>query len=291
MNISYYVLKVLPFFWLLRWYDYIEIICFAAVIYSFSLWLNTDKQKNLVFPFYGYCLAICATQLLGFFSINFLLMYAAPFVFMLFILFHQQILQKNFITLSRAHTKIELIKDDWIEGLMRGCLHAVNTNKQLLVVIEQHDILQSYLTAPFSMNAPIETELLELVLDSPRFDATKMIWIESSGYIKSINASWAHELTDMILEDELLQSWQKYSLAITHKTDALIIQIRPEERLFTLIMHGKMMQQLPAATIVTLLKNITHYNTKENKKDGSSPLKGVFNESFAQKSSFEQTQP
>jgi DNA integrity scanning protein DisA with diadenylate cyclase activity len=289
MDFLYYISKFLPFFWLLRWYDGIEIICYSVVIYYFSVWLASDKQKNLVLPFYGYCLALCASQLLGFFSVNFLLMYAAPFVFMLFILLHQQILQKNFITLSKVHTKIELVKNDWIEVLMRGCLHAVNTNKQLLVVIEQHDMLQPYLAVPFLVNASLEIELLEVLIDSPRFDASKMIVIESSGHLKSINASWRCELNTMILEDELLESWQKYSLAITHKTDALILQIQPEERLFTLIMQGKMMQHLPAATVVTLLKNITQY-PKENKKNGSSSLKGVFNESFAQKSSFEQTQ-
>ncbi len=289
MDFLYYVSKLLPFFWLLRWYDGIEIICYSVVIYYFSVWLASDKQKNLVLPFYGYCLAMCASQLLGFFSVNFLLMYAAPFIFMLFIFFHQQILQKNFITLSRVHTKIESVKNDWIEVLMRGCLHAVNTNKQLLVVIEQYDMIQPYLAVPFLVNASLEIELLEVFIDSPRFDASKMIVIESSGHLKSINASWRCELNTMILEDELLESWQKYSLAITHKTDALILQIQPEERLFTLIMQGKMMQHLPAATVVALLKSITQY-PKEHKKNGSSPLKGVFNESFAQKSSFEQTQ-
>jgi len=290
MYISYVLSKWLPFFCLLRWHDCIEIICFATVIYYFSQWLSCDKQKNLVLPFYGFCLALCASHLLGLFSIHFLLMYSAPFIFMLFILFHQQILQKNFINSRKAKIKIEEIKNDWIEILIRGCLHAINTEKPLFLVIEQQDVIGSYFDMPFLINADLELVLLEVLIESSRFNSGKMIIIESSGYLKGINASWHDELTDTLVGDELLESWQECALALTHKTDAIVLKICPEERLFTVIMQGKMIQHLAAATVVTLLKNSTQFTT-ENKKNSSSPIKGVFNESFAQKSSFEQTQP
>lgn len=288
MNFSSIVYTWLPHLWLLRWQDYIEIICYALVIYSFSWWLQKDTQKNLVVPFYGYCVALCASHLLGFFTIHFLLIYAAPFAFMLFILFHQQTLQKNFIT-STKQTNLERAHQDWIEVIMQGCLHAINTNKPIHLCIEQGDMIQSYLQTPLLMNVALEISLLELLLDSARFDASKMIVIERSGYLKSINASWHTTATDVVIDEGDLDAWQKYCLAITHKTDALFIQITPENRLFTLIMQGTILEHIPAATLVTILKS-SLYTTKGNKKNNSLPLKGVFNESFTQKSSFKQTQ-
>ena len=272
---------------LLHWYNLIEIGCYSTFMYYFSRWLARDTQKNLVMPFYGYCLLLCLSYTLGFSSLYFLLLYAAPVVFIGFILLHQTTLQKNFIAMTKHMQVKQQVKHEWIDIVMQGSLHAINTNKKFLIVIEHNDDIMHCLQADYSLNAPLVGNVLEFLLDSPHYDDKGFIVIDAHGYLKAVNARWlCGETANTLGYDDA--EWLSYCLALTHKTDAMLLSVAPELRLFTACVQGKLIENITVASVITLLKSFMQPSLKAEKNTLSS-TQGVFNESFVQKSTIKQT--
>ena len=122
----------------LTWQDYIEILFFSYVCYYFTHWLHKDRQKNLVGYFYGYCVFAIGSYYGGFSTITFFLFAGFPAAMMIFIIMHQDILQRNFIALHNISTKVSLIKPlHWHEMLIRSCLVLLHKQQSVICVIEQ----------------------------------------------------------------------------------------------------------------------------------------------------------
>lgn len=240
------------------WRDILEISFFSSLFYYFSLWLSTDIKKNLVFMFYGYWAITFAAYFLQLTSIaHFLYMYA-PVACLLFIIVHQEFLQRNFITLKNIIPATQQSPSDWITLLMRICLQTINKNKEIIILIEQKDSLQTLLTVPFSLETQLDETFLALLIDSPSYDQTKFIWLTNQGQLIGINATWKRNIHQEWFDKQVQRSepWKQDALAITHKTDALFLGIDPLSRTFTLINQGKLIDQLQGVTTVRLIKKI-----------------------------------
>ena len=274
---------------LLHWYNLIEIGCYAAGVYCISRWLARDTQKNLVMPFYVYCLALCISYSLNLPSVYFLLLYATPLVCIGFTLFHQTLLQKNFIGMTKRVQAVPMINEDWIDNLMRGSLHAINTNKKFSALVEHYDDIFHCISSSFKLNAPLENNILEFLFDSPRYNDDCFIVVDVHGYIKAVNAHWLHRETDGVVSQNDSE-WVSYCVELTQKTDAIMITISPEQRLFTVYVQGKIVEHVTAPSVITLLKNFTQPLLKAGKNKQSS-VQGAFNESFSKKTIFKQTRP
>jgi hypothetical protein len=286
MNVD--LLRSMSYVGLLHWHDIFEICLYSVGIYYFSRWLSRDTQKNLVAPFYAYCVMMCLSYTLGFSSVHVVLLMATPIFFMLFILFHQTTLQKNFITMKKIIPTTAVIPHDWIDGLMRGSLHAVNTSKKLLVLIEDQDDIAQLVTSPMLLYAPLAKDVLEFLIDSPHYQDNKLVVIDTNGYVRAVNAQWQDRERTAIMHGD--DEWHAYWIEFTQKTDALFLYILPEQRLFTLYVQGKMLESLSAASVITVLKNFTISSSKSRKQEADS-LQGAFNESFTKKSLFKQARP
>ena len=129
------------FWW---WRDPLEILFFITIFYFFSLWLKKDRQKNLLFYFYCYCCVIIIAFYAQLPTLSTMLFLSAPVALMLFILVHQETLQKNFISLKNASAP-KILPTDWLEELLRTCLVAINNNKEVLCVIEHRNNLETFL--------------------------------------------------------------------------------------------------------------------------------------------------
>ena len=53
----------------------------------------------------------------------------------IFIILHQETLQKNFIVLNRAKNDQETLS--WFDEFVRACLRALNSDKEIICVIER----------------------------------------------------------------------------------------------------------------------------------------------------------
>ena len=178
------------------WRSIIEIIFFASLFFYISLWLRNDKQKSLILYFYAYCSITIIAHYLQLTTIYTFLLFFAPVIGIFFIVIHQELLQRNFVTLKniKPATNFHSI---WLSDLISMCLFAINHNKEIRCIIECNDNLQTVVDSPFIFNAELNKELLAIVIESQSFDETKMIWINNNRKLIGINATWKHQ------EDEI----------------------------------------------------------------------------------------
>ncbi len=254
---------------IINWHDAIEIIFFSSVIYYFSRWLVGDKQKNLLFAFYGYCIALIAAFHFNLSSIATLLFIGSPIIAVIFILLHKETLQRNFITLKNVIPAQAPVQEHWLESLMRSCLIAMNNNKELLCVIEQKDSLVELLDTRFFIDAPLHKGLLDLLLENSSFESKKIVWITQNGLLRAINAEW--KLTEQeshFPAQNNMPAWKQEASFISSKTDAIIFKASAEQRLFDVIVEEKHFEQLNTSTMIKLIKK--YQGILEQSKAGGS---------------------
>ena len=233
----------------------LEIIFFTSITYYFCLWLKKDKNNNLVIYFFSYCAIFSLAALLNLATIITFLIFSAPIALILFIIFHQELLQRNFITLTNMPIASFEVAD-WPEQLIRASLHAINNNKQLICVIEHRADLKPFLYTPLLFNAPLAQNLVTLLIDSPGFDQKKILWCNAHGKLIGINGEWQitpHETwqTQQVTE---LPTWKQDALLMTLKTDTIIFKADPTKRSFDVVIKGITYENLAAHQALLLLK-------------------------------------
>ena len=241
---------------LFNYKDCIEIVCCSTAVYYFSLWLKKDTQKQLLFSFYGYCTIIFAAHYFGLQTLSFFLLATTPIVGLLFIMFHQESLQKNFIALATINAAPAEQDADWLSTLMRACLVTINNNKAVLCVIEQNNSLATMLTSHMPLHTDIQKNVLSMILESQLYEQEKMMWITSRGTLRGINTQWNVSPHDIIIDHAITHRplWQQEALFYTHKTDALVFASSPATRTFTLIAQGKIVEHMNAQHALATLK-------------------------------------
>ena len=240
--------------------DMAEILFFSVIIYYFSLWLKNDKRNNLLFYFYLYSLCFFSAFMSNLTIITVFLVYTAPVLLLLFIIFHEQLLQKNFITLTNKPPK-NIVSKDWQQELISTLLYAINYKKSIICVIETTDSLRHYLSSPFIFNSKIDQQLLTFLIESPSFDQKKIMWCTSQGILIGINtqlkAPLAHE------EINLTTSLEQTVLLMTHKTDTLVLKADAQSQSFEMIVQGGAYKSLTGSQLLLLLKK--HLNITQKK--------------------------
>lgn len=258
-NVSEMFSNPLSFFF---WRNIIEIIFFSSLFYYLALWLRKDKQKSLTLYFYVYCLLIIASYNLQLTTIYSFLLFFAPVIIMAFILIHQKILQRNFITLKNIKPS-DKRHAEWLNDLMSTCLVAINNNKEIRCIIECNDNLQDLVVTPFFLQAHINKELLSMLIESQSYDETKMLWITQQGILIGINATWKLEAdfeTWPDIENKRISPWHQDTLLCTSRTDALIFIITPQTRTFDIMISGKIIDRISVNNAISIIKN---YITKK----------------------------
>jgi len=254
----------------ITWHDGIEILFFSSLFYYLALWLRKDRQQNLLWYFYGYYAVTLIAYHANLPTVSLFLLVFSPAIIMLFIIVHQEILQRNFVALRRitpAHTTTH----NWLEALIQTCLIVINNNKSITCIIERNDNMHTFLHVPFIIHAPLHTALLEVLIDSDSYDQHKMVWVDAHGNLEGINATWRHALTEQSNQEDLVQLSEgnllEDALLYTTKTDALIFTINPKTRTFTIIMQGNQLQKVSAHhACTTIQKYLTNmHNDYKNK--------------------------
>jgi DNA integrity scanning protein DisA with diadenylate cyclase activity len=234
-------------------YDVLEIATTASIVYCFVRWLSHDTQKNIVAWFYGYCLLLFGSYYIGLPTIHVTCCIAMPIVITLFIIMHEQTLQKNFITLTSLSPQINPTLH-WLEILIQGCLQALNKNKEIFCVIERKDSLDLFLSSPAIFNADVTQEIVEILTKN---EPTATLWITQAGKIHTCNPIWRTSADEIWVTNDVkaLHVWKQNALLMTSKSDAIMFTISPTTRLCTIIMEGKIVNDLSAHHAFALLKN------------------------------------
>lgn len=250
------------------WRDSAEIIFFTIVVYSFSVWLKKDRHKNLLGYFYSYCACFFTAQSLQLNTIEYILFYSAPIIVLLFIIFHQITLQKNFVALrSLAHLK-EDNDENWLETVIQSCLIALNQNKEVVYVIECTDSLQDHITTPLTLHATVNKELLTILLSSDSCNHDQMIWLNAQGKILGMNCRWKNFIEEQ-WTSEIAQKrykWHQDALFYTEKMDAIVFKTTASTQLFDIVFQGKTYKQITASHALSYINHHLIRTTSITKK-------------------------
>lgn len=110
--------------------DLIEINIISFGIYFFLKWISLDTQKNLLIYCYTY-LAILTFSYIAYLPVlQYTLFLFLPVAILIFIVLHQTILQRNFVTLKNLQSNNSINnKEIWEEIIIRTSLTALNKKK------------------------------------------------------------------------------------------------------------------------------------------------------------------
>jgi hypothetical protein len=243
--------------YLFTYTDLIEIIFFTASIYYFSLWLKQDRTKNLLVPFYCFCIITLLANTFHLQTISSFLFFYGPAILMLFVLMHQELLQRNFVSLHNIKPQNGSSTKNWIQTIIQIALRARTQNKTMRIVIEHTDSIGTSIIAPFRLETDIQGSLLTVLLDSSSFDQNNMIWLKSNGKLIAINSEWAYHSQKEWIADELkdTDAWLTDTLLFTSKIDALALLCSPERNGFTIIAQGKVIQEVSATQAIRIISH------------------------------------
>lgn len=263
------------------WRDLLEIFCFALAFYYVALWLKKDKQKNLLPYFYGYCATIFGAHLLKLTTISYTLIMLGPIAAIIFILIHQELLQRNIVALKNI-TPAKRIHLDWLDTLIRTSVSTINKGKTITCVIERTDSLNSFLSTQLKFDARLEQGLLDILLDSPAFDQHRMIWVNTQAKLIGMNAAWKKITKDQQCAQsaEKLPTWKQQAIFFTSKTDAIVAQISPASRTFDVVMNGMVVDRMHATKTLELIKK--YVVSKPSSQLGAEVYEGVHKKSSSE---------
>lgn len=269
------------------WRNIIEIMFFFSLFYYFSLWLNKDKQKNLLPYFYVYCSLTLLAYYTQLTTISYFLLLFAPVAVMLFILVHQELLQRNFVALKNIRPA-QHIQNLWPESLIRSFLVAINNNKEINCVIENKDSLMSFLYSPLVLNANIKQGLIKILQESELFDQKKMLWINTQGQLIGVNTSWKESVFQTLGQEEIKdrELWKQSALLLSSKTDALFLRVTPEKRTFDIIFNGKIIDNVKSNNALNIIRKYSE--SKFFIKESSIAKGELIHEANSQKNIFKQ---
>lgn len=181
---------------------------------------------------------------------------------MLFIMLHQDILQRNFVALKNV-LPAKKTRSHWLEQFIRTCLVAANNNKSLICVIENKDSMETLLDTTLKLHTDCSSGLLDILIQSESFDQNTLVWLNARGTIIGINATWKTELNRSLISEESqkLATWKQQALLHTDKTDALVMHIDAKTSMFDIIIASKLYEQV---TATNALKSIRAYLYQKN---------------------------
>mgnify|MGYP000082497937 CR=1 FL=1 len=237
-----------------HWRDAIEIIFFAGLFYHLARWLQHDKTKNLLPYFYGSCLVMLTAYTLNLPTVLACMFIFAPSLVAVFILLHQDTLQRNIVALKNI-IPTQTTKTDWQHVIIKTALLRLNEHKELRCIIACTDDITPFVQTPFSLATPIVHSTINLLLASPSFNATAMLWCDAHGTIRGLNTTWKENTDDKkIGAHKAHDAWQTQCQFFTKKTDAFALRLDPETRLFTVIKGGILLEGVPAHHVQQLLR-------------------------------------
>lgn len=246
----------------ITWRAIVEILFFSSLFYQISLWLKKDRHHNLLPYWYGYCALGFTAYCLQLSAISNVLFLFAPATLTLFLILHQEQLQKNFVAL-RTITPARPVSSDWLEQVMRSCIVAVNNNRSLVCVIERKDSLQEFLETPFMFNAELHSATFDMLITGDSYNENALIWLNDHGTLRGINATWRTSTDEWKSDTKTeLPTWQHDALFFTSKTDAITLGIDREHRTFTIITSGKRFENIAAHNALKFIKKLINHNEK-----------------------------
>jgi hypothetical protein len=187
------------------------------------------------------------------------LWWGLPTASMLFILLHQEQLQKNFITMTHKKS-MPTIQHDITAALLQIGLHNSLRKKSSFFIIEGNQNLDSLMHTSLPMHIPVQTELINALCSSSVYQEHTALWFHFDGTIKGINTYIPHLYKNQ--QPHTMQTQQETAAILSAKTDCFMLFCCPEGQ-WTFIHDKTNYTQLTTAYIQQLCKKKIALLTQE----------------------------
>lgn len=242
---------------ILTWRDCIEIYLFSSFFYYCALWLKKDSKKNLLPYFYGYIGLTLCSYVAELHTISTFLFMLSPIAMMLFILMHQQLLQRNMVSLKNITPALDPTSPDWLSDLMKTSLEMLSNEKDMIMLIEHTDSLEPFVQTPHRLDTPLSYSLLSLLVHE-LYSPAHLCWVSSTGSLRGINAQFKASWHPSAYKTQT--AWIDDAIAYTEKTDAVIVFANAKKHTYSVAHRGAIKQNLAMEQAHQLIKKCIDYH-------------------------------
>ncbi|EKD48559.1 MAG: hypothetical protein ACD_64C00257G0002 [uncultured bacterium] len=243
--------------WMLTtWSDIVEISIISTCFYYTALWLKKDRNTNLLAYFYGFLFFLFAAHGLQLTTLTSILLLFSPSVVMLFMLMHQQLLQRNFVSLKNVTLATQSSCPDWLSAIMKKTLDMLAHNKNILILIEHTDALRPHLAVTEPLDVPITHGIITLLFNT-LYDPEYLCWISSTGMLRGINVSFKASWHPHSYQTN--NAWVDDAVAYTSQTDAVILYAHADSHQYAIAHQGIIHEGLSMEQAHKLIKKCINY--------------------------------
>ena len=231
--------------------DIIEIVLFSSIGYAVLRFLARDRDLFIkALGCFGLLLITYFFDLQGLYHF---LLFFLPIIGVLFVLFHKETLQKNYVYLKR----IQSPKNHEIfnpEQLVRILLNTMNAGNDFACIVELQDEIP--LMSDHILNATLSETIVDMLVSSSLFDKQRLVLLRD-GQVASFNCAYNVSQEDCFIDKNIkqLSPWKEHGLLITQKSDAIVIAIDARSRYFTLIAQGRIQDHLNAQAALRIIEH------------------------------------
>lgn len=245
-------------------FDGTEILCISTIIYYCLLWLKKDSTGKLLRSFYAVCGFIIFIWIVPLPTLTALTITLWPLGAMLFIIFHQDTLQRNMVCAKRLIPSHHDEKNP--AQLLCGSLFTLlNKGKSIYCLLELENKLDSYITSSSLLHCPLQSDVLHLIYESSHYNADQFLWIRYPQTIVGFNGAIITNHIPLTLEQgEHEPSWIQDAVLLTAKTDACIFKSDATLRTFTLVIKGTIIPHLSPTQLYNLLNKTLSIHQKRS---------------------------
>lgn len=260
--------EYIPICWFFLWRDLLEIALFSISFSYLFYWLSQDKTKNLIPYVYMYGGLIGAAYFLQLPTVLPGLLFLAPIICTFFFLVHQKTLQRNFIAcsaLNQIHTPSPTL---WSQELIRACVKYIYQHEFVMCIIEGIDSLEPYLSCQQELHAPIQQDLLYLLLCHQNRHYALPILMCAGGMCGGLNVVW-HEQEASILHTNHAHV-PAQAVTITQTTDALffVMYMHDNQPLSTVVHKGIITPSVSLHNLAVIMQKNSAGQQKHTHKKG-----------------------
>jgi hypothetical protein len=235
---------------MLSWRDGVEILFFATLFYFVLRWLYKHRLSPLAHYAIAYCALVIGAHQLQLSCIAHFLIEYGPVIVMLFIVFHEHILQKNFVILTRSALQSAQC-NTWPEIIVRLSLHRGSNNASTICIVDKQAQATPFLVSPSAINAYLTQELADILTNHNHLG---MIWLDAStGKLHTTQAQW-NTYAQPGATSTSHAEWYSHALALTSTTDTIVFCIGSHQSSFTFFAKGKIQHNVPAHQLLSLLR-------------------------------------
>lgn len=235
--------------------DLIEILFFASCFYYLARWLSQDKEKKLLLSFYGYCALLLVSHIAQLTTINAVLFLFSPAILIGFMLMHQTLLQRNMVSLKNITAAQKAAPADWLSPVIRLAITMLHRHKTITILIEHTDALAMLVKAEYSIDAPINNDILFMIATQPQ--SSNMLWIRTDGTIRGVNTQW---------KESDGSDWAADALLYTSANDSMVLVIDGLQENCMLAHNGTIEQGLSIDQADQTIRKKINYHLSNNNK-------------------------